>query len=67
MDVTSMLILVFAVMLIALIATIMVGKSQANQDENSQYMQRTGAKWLRIGLLYVATIIVIVLIFIALK
>ncbi|MFC5531142.1 hypothetical protein [Cohnella yongneupensis] len=64
MDVTIMLIIVFVVMLIGFVATVMVGKSKSNQEENPRYMQKTGTKLLRLTLLYVVTIIVIVLIFV---
>jgi NADH:ubiquinone oxidoreductase subunit 3 (subunit A) len=66
MDVTVLLVIVFVVMLVGFVATIMVGKSKSNQEENSQYMQKTGTKWLRLTWLYIVTILAIVLIFVAL-
>ena len=66
MNVTAMLIVVFAVMVVALVATFMVGLSKGNQQEDPGYMQKTGAKWLRLMLLYAVATIAIVAVFIAL-
>lgn len=66
MNVTVMLLVVFAVMVVALVATFMVGFSKGNQQENPSYMQKTGSKWLRLTLLYAVTVVAIVAVFIAL-
>ncbi len=65
MDVTVLLIVVVVVMLAGFVATIMVGKSRSNQVEDPRYMQKTGSKWLRLTLLYVAAILVVALIYVA--
>lgn len=65
MDVTVLLIVVVVVMLAGFVATFMVGKSRSNQVEDPRYMQKTGSKWLRLTLLYVAAILAVVLIFVA--
>lgn len=64
LDVTVLLIIVLVVMLVGFIATMLVGKSKRNQEEDPGYMQKTGAKWLRLSLLYIAAIVVIVLVFV---
>ncbi|MFD0673312.1 hypothetical protein [Cohnella sp. GCM10027633] len=60
MDVTVLLVIVLVVMLAGFVATMMVGKSKRNQEENPGYMKKTGMKWLRLGLLYVAATAAIV-------
>lgn len=65
MDVTTMLIVVFVVMLVGFVATIMVGKSKSNQAENPGYMQKTGSNWLRLTLIYVVAIVAVAVIYFA--
>lgn len=60
-----MLIIVLVVMLAGFVATMLVGKSKRNQEEDPRYMQKTGAKWLRLSLLYVAAVVAIVVVLVA--
>lgn len=60
-----LLALVFVVMAIALVATLMVGFSKSNQEENPEYMKRTGRNWAKLGAIYAVCIVVVALIFVA--
>lgn len=57
------LIIILAVVL-ALVFTIMIGRSQGNKEENSRYTQQTGRNWLSLSLMYIAGILAVVLLLI---
>lgn len=61
-----MLILVFIVMAVALVATLMVGFSKSNREENPEYTRRTGRNWAKLSALYVVCVIAVALVFIIL-
>jgi hypothetical protein len=65
MDTTVMLVIVLVIMVAGFVATMLVGKSKSNQQEASGYMHKTGAKLARLSWLYVITIVLAVVIFIA--
>jgi ABC-type Fe3+ transport system permease subunit len=58
----GLIILVVLVMVSGLIATLIIGRSQSNKEENPRYSQQTGRKWLRLGGLYVVGIVAVVVI-----
>lgn len=66
MNVGGLLALVFVVMAVALVATLMVGFSKSNREENPDYMKRTGRNWAKLGMLYVICILAVALVFIIL-
>jgi hypothetical protein len=59
-------VIVIIVMVSGLIATVIIGQSQSNKEENPRYSQQTGRKWLRLGGIYIISIIAVAIILIAL-
>jgi Na+-transporting methylmalonyl-CoA/oxaloacetate decarboxylase gamma subunit len=49
------------VMLSGLIATIMVGQSKSNRQEDPTYYKNTGKKWLRLGWIYIIGMAIVVI------
>ncbi|MCC3374568.1 hypothetical protein [Cohnella sp. REN36] len=54
---------VFVVMLLALVATLLVGFSGSNNRESSAYSSGTGKKWLRLGSIYVLCVVAVAAIY----
>lgn len=57
--------LILAIILIlafALVATIWIGQSQSNREENPRYSQQTGRNWLRLGGMYAIGVLAVVLV-----
>lgn len=57
--------LILAIILIlafALVATIRIGQSQSNREENPRYSQQTGRNWLRLGGMYAIGVLAVVLV-----
>lgn len=59
----SILIIVL-ILAFGLIATIRIGQSQSNREENSRYTQQTGQNWLRLGVMYAIGVLAVVLVLI---
>lgn len=55
------------VMLTGLVATIMIGRSQSNKEENHRYSQQTGRNWLRLGGIYVVGVLAVAVIWLVIK
>lgn len=58
---------IILILAFALIATIRIGQSPSNREENSRYTQQTGRNWLRLGVMYaigVAAVVLVLVIFI---
>ena len=51
---------------LALIFTVMIGRSPSNKEENSRYTQQTGRNWLSLSLMYVGGILAVVLLLVTL-
>ncbi|RJX41731.1 hypothetical protein D3P09_07230 [Paenibacillus pinisoli] len=51
--------IIILVMAAGLISTILVGRSASNKVEDPRYSQQTGRKWLRLGIIYIAGIIIV--------
>jgi hypothetical protein len=66
MDVTILISAVAVVGVIGLIATLWVGFSKANKEGDPNYEHKTGVKLTRLSLLYVATVVIAVTVFIIL-
>ncbi|MBN2984396.1 MULTISPECIES: hypothetical protein [Cohnella] len=49
-----------AIIAIGLAATIVIGQSKSNREEDPRYFQQTGRKWLRLGGIYILGIIAVV-------
>ena len=58
--------LVILVMGVGFVATIMIGNSKSNYDENNGYFNRTGAKMAKLTGIYIVCIVVVLAIFIVL-
>lgn len=63
MNTGLLLIAVIVVMIIGFAATLMVGFSKQNKNENPAYGQGTKKKWARIGWLYVVCVIIALSVF----
>ncbi|MBB6730409.1 hypothetical protein [Cohnella zeiphila] len=63
---TWLIVAVVVVMAAGLVATLMIGQSKSNKEENAGYMQNTGKKWGRLGGIYLLVIVVVVICLIAL-
>lgn len=58
--------LVILVMVAGFAATIMIGNSKSNHEENNGYFNRTGAKMAKLTGIYIVCIVVVLTIFIVL-
>jgi len=58
---------VIVVMIAGAIATIKIGQSQSNKEEDPGYFQQTGKKWVRLSGIYVIGIVVVIIILIMLN
>jgi heme/copper-type cytochrome/quinol oxidase subunit 2 len=54
------------VMVLGLIATLMIGLSKSNKEENPVYFRHTGRKWIRLSGIYVVSLVIAAIIFIIL-
>lgn len=59
-DLTLMLVISVILILIAGVATVMIGMSKRNKEENPEYMQKSKAKLIRLTILYVIATIAFV-------
>ncbi|MFC5700317.1 hypothetical protein ACFPVX_03390 [Cohnella faecalis] len=66
MNTGLLIILVVVVMVAAVAATLMVGFSRSNNQEDTGYTANTGRKWGRLIALYAVSIILVAILFIAL-
>lgn len=64
MNVEWLIVLVVIIMAIALVATLQVGFSRGNKEENPDYMKKTGRNWAKLSALYAVCVIVVVLVFV---
>lgn len=66
MNTGLMILLVVIVMVAAVAATLMVGFSRSNKEENTGYTANTGRKWGRLIALYAASIVLVAILFVVL-
>lgn len=50
------------VMAIGFVATVVIGQSKSNKEENPSYFHYTEKKWLRLGGIYVVSIVLVVIV-----
>lgn len=60
-------VIVVIVMAAGLVATVVIGQSKSNKEENPQYSEQTGRKWLRLGVMYLLGILIVAILLIALR
>lgn len=56
-----LILVIILILAFGLIATIRIGQSQSNQEENPRYTQQTGRNWLRLGVMYAIGVLAVVL------
>lgn len=66
-DITLMLVISVVLIVIAGVATVMIGMSKRNREENPEYMQKYKAKLIRLTVLYAIATIAFVWLMIGLK
>ncbi|EOS56146.1 hypothetical protein [Paenibacillus barengoltzii] len=59
-----LILIIVLILAFGLIATIRIGQSQSNREENSRYTQQTGQNWLRLGVMYAIGVLAVVLVLI---
>jgi formate hydrogenlyase subunit 3/multisubunit Na+/H+ antiporter MnhD subunit len=64
MGMVWLLLLVVIVMLSGLIATFIIGQSKSNREENPNYDQNTGRKWIRLSGIYIISIVLVAILLI---
>ncbi|MGP0583413.1 hypothetical protein [Paenibacillus timonensis] len=57
-----LILVIILILAFALIATVRIGQSQSNREENPRYTQQTGRNWLRLGVMYAVGVLAVVLI-----
>lgn len=55
-------IVIILILAFALIATVRIGQSQSNREENPGYTQQTSRNWLRLGVMYAIGVLAVVLV-----
>lgn len=55
-------IVIILILAFGLIATLRIGQSQSNREENPRYAQQTGRNWLRLGVMYAIGVVAVVLV-----
>ncbi len=58
--------LVVLVMAGGFVATMLIGNSKSNREENDDYSKRTGTKWARLSGIYAGCMVIVVVLFIVL-
>lgn len=56
-----LILVIILILAFGLIATIRIGQSQSNREENPRYTQQTGRNWLRLGVMYAIGVLAVVL------
>lgn len=64
MNTAWMLAIVAIVMLAGLVATMAIGTSKSNQEENPAYFKHTGRKLARLSVMYVAVVLLAIVVFV---
>ncbi|MDU4694677.1 MULTISPECIES: hypothetical protein [Paenibacillus] len=59
-----LIVIIVLILAFGLIATIRIGQSQSNREENPRYTQQTGRNWLRLGVMYAIGVLAVVLVLI---
>ncbi|MFR9709560.1 hypothetical protein ACL02P_09030 [Paenibacillus sp. MB22_1] len=59
-----LILVIILILAFGLIATIRIGQSQSNREENPRYTQQSGRNWLRLGVMYAIGVLAVVLVLI---